>query len=163
MPELLWIDPDARPEQLLDGLGEPGARLPVDEQAARADRFLAGLAGLGLQRQGNPPDPEFLVDSAARLASSWLGVLRFRDWLLDRLRDTFLGGEWHQSCEQRTALQFLADWYDGRPGLRLEELELDRIDELLRHRGETEGFLFEEEIPERAPPTHWWWRLPDRG
>lgn len=163
MPDLLWIDADASPEQLLALLGEPGADLTLDEQSGRADRFLAGLAGLGMRSRGAPPDPEFLADSAARLPSVWVGVLRFRNRLLDWLRDSFVADEWLQSCERRTALQFLDDWYADSPGLRLEELELDRVDELLRHRGETEGFLMEEQIPEGTPPHHWWWRLPDRG
>jgi hypothetical protein len=163
MPELLWIDADASPEQMLELLGEPGADLPLDEQTGRADRFLARLAGLGLRSRGEPPDREFIADSAARLAASWVGVLRFRDGLLDWLRDSFVADEWLQSCERRTALQFLADWYADSPGLRLQELELDRNDELMRHRGETEGFLLEEQIPDGVPPSHWWWRLPDRG
>lgn len=163
MSELLWIDADVSPEQLIELLGEPDADLALDEQAGRADRFLAGLAGLGLRRRGEQPDPEFLADSAARLPSVWIGVPRFRNGLLGWLRDSFVADEWLQSCERRTAAQFLADWYSGIPGLRLEELELDRIDELMRHRGETEGFLLEEQIPDGVPPSHWWWRLPDRG
>jgi hypothetical protein len=163
VPDLVWIDLGARPEQLLAALGEPGAELPAEEQAARADRFLAGLGGLALRLRGEPPPAAFVSDSAARLPSCWAGVLRFRDGLLDRLRDAFVADEWRQSCERRTALQELVELYGERPGLPLFELELDRVDELLRHRGETEGFLLEQEIPEGIPATHWWWQLPDRG
>lgn len=60
MSELVWIDADASPEQLIELLGERDANLSLDEEAIRADRFLAGLAGLGLRRRGEPPEPEFL-------------------------------------------------------------------------------------------------------
>jgi hypothetical protein len=157
MTELRFIDPDATADglrALLAGAVEP----TVAAQNARAFPFLAGLGGLGLR---GAIDAGFVSATADGVNAVWAGVRSFADDLEALVRDTFVGDEWLQAMERRSALQFLLDAYAQTPlAERFPYLEVGDLDELLRHRGQTEGFLRDEDIPDGVPESHWWWRLP---
>lgn len=152
-----FIDLGATPGQLralLAGEVEP----TVAAQNARAYPFLAGLGGLGLRGE---IDEAFVAATTDGLNAVWTGVLSFAEDLEALARDTFVADEWRQAVERRSALQFLLDAYARTPlAERFPYLEVDDLDELLRHRGQTEGFLRDEDIPDGVPESHWWWGLP---
>jgi hypothetical protein len=158
----VWIDGAATPQSVLSALENVPPDASVDQQALAADRFLAGLGGLGVASRGASPNRDFIDAAAGRLPGVWVGILRFVRRLRDLLLEQFYAGEWRVACERRTALEFLADWFaHGSLADRLGELELDRVDELLRERGQTEGLLPEDQIPEGIPRSHWWWWWPE--
>ncbi|WP_119729621.1 hypothetical protein [Thermomonospora amylolytica] len=67
------------------------------------------------------------------------------------------------ACERRSALQVLVDGFGehGVPGPAVVE-ELEEIDEELRAAAEDAPPPHRNQIPDRIPGSHWWWRAPRR-
>ena len=39
--------------------------------------------------------------------------------------------------------------------------DIEELDEEIKAKGRTEGFLSAAEIPDKLPSSHWWWWCPD--
>jgi hypothetical protein len=135
----------ARAREILETAG-PNAE--VDEQEVIADAFLATLFGVG---RTDAADAAFVAATEPLLSDIELGVYGFlresRNQLLQEFR---FEDQWQRALERRSAVQFLQDIY-GR------SVDTEDVDDLLRERGDLEGFL--DTAPEGVPASHWWWTL----
>jgi hypothetical protein len=154
-----WIDSEELDVPALkDLLGEHYAPLPSNKAIARALMFVPSLASFALRRGGEPPEPEFLAATASSLRYVWEGVIDIRNTAQQQAED--LAAAWVQVLEQRTGLQFLADWYGDRLAGEVRALELDGLDVAMRGRTQVAGFVRVTDVPAGVPRSHWWWNLP---
>lgn len=155
-----WIDSEEldAPE-LKDLLGTETEPLPSHKQRGRVLLFLPSLANFGLRRGGESPDAEFIAASAEPLRSVWEGMVDIRDVISAMAGEKFSAETWRQAVEQRTALQFVVDWYGTSLADLLPTLRLAELDAEMRQYAQAPGFVRVDVLPPGVPATHWWWRL----
>jgi hypothetical protein len=157
---LCWIDEEpVEAPQLVELLGSQREPLTPSKQIARALMFIPSLASFGLRRAGEPPETDFVKATATPLRCVWGGVVDIRENALRALREAIEPTDVLLAMEQRTGLQFVAEWYQGLLGDLVPELRLDELDEELRKRMDTQT-PEAREVPAGVPPSHWWWRQP---
>jgi len=168
------VTPPAAPdlEPLLAELREIAGAFKRDgweADVARADAFVERLYDVGLALQLDPALRErhawraFRDATAPQVASNAGGLIRYAHALDSRLHDTFeLPDEWQRISRRRSALAFLVALYAGTD---LDEwrgdLESDDLDEVLRYRCKTDGYVAPDDIPAGIPRSHWWWWCPN--
>jgi hypothetical protein len=150
----LWLE-DAPPEELRVGIRAALAGDPVglEAQEAAAREFLRRLGTLGF----SGVDAALLDETAPRLESVRAGLIGAAAALKSLLYGDWVGTEWREAAERRSALQFLHDLYAGRADSVLADVELDPLDDLLEQRATAEGFVLDDHVPAGAPESHWWW------
>jgi hypothetical protein len=138
-----------------------------EADVARADAFVERLYEVGraleLQPEALASWRRFRDETAPRVVANAGGLSRYAHGTDARLHETFqVGDEWLIISRRRSALAFLTALYEGT---ELDEwrsdLEPADIDELLRHRCKTDGYVAPDDVPEGIPSSHWWWRCPN--
>lgn len=169
--------PDAdltdRLHALLADLSDSLAGLAADWEEAREhgrDAVLLFLdLGLLLQRAGAPGGApstqvsEFAIATAPAVERGHEALVMVAHDTESALFETFeVEDQWISVCERRSGLEFLVDTYRGIPAADVQRLLQDSLEEILRHRCASEGFLEPSSIPEAMPESHWWWWCPSR-
>lgn len=124
--------------------------------------YRVGLAaGSGPARPDAEPLRSVLLRTAPLLAQG-MPTLSFALHLLENRFHGTWEWDWEIACEARSAFQFLLDLYRGT-GLEASYgwLDTGEVDDQMRFRGERDGFLPHDAVPEGIPPSHWWWWAPD--
>lgn len=140
-----------------------------DADVARADAFVERLYDVGRALEAHPELREgdewrrFRDATAPRLVANAGGVSRYAHALDARLHETFeLPDDWLIVCRRRSALAFVGELYGGTD---LDEwrsdIEPPDLDETLRYRCKTDGYVAPGDVPEGIPRSHWWWRCPN--
>ncbi len=104
------------------------------------------------------------------LAAAWSDVIKFMCYI-DSISVSGVmgfGGDvgWRNICYGRSALSFFCDIFDGQipddeRGPFAEDLR--GTDQTIRKKGDFEGHISDEEIPDGIPRDHWWWWYPRRA
>ena len=152
---------DATGTQVVDALA--ALRLAAgtsDDPDVELAPFLVVAAALA---RGEPGfDREAMVAAAAPLMADIKPALTaYGDRLERLLLSTFHGHEWVAACERRTRLEAVCTlWADQLVGLEPLSVDRESLDDLLRQKGESEGYLRPDQIPPGTPTSHWWWWYP---
>lgn len=161
--------------EVIDALTESQSRLQrmivekrkIDERTEEIAHFLSKFFELGLLVKGNPallesPEVSHFLNSSAENLGKAISEIRdyirltedmfYFEWELD---------EWEQICERRSAVEFLFELYrDTKFEGWFQFFDIEDLDELIHDRGEREGGVPEDSIPQGIPLTHWWWWYP---
>jgi hypothetical protein len=144
--------------------GRDGWEADVD----RAHAFVDRLYDVGRLLHQHPELREsdawrdFRDETAPRLYANGGGLSRYADGIDARLHETFqIGDEWQNIARRRSALAFLTELYRGTEVVDEWNLEPEDLEEILRFRCQSEGFIAPEDIPPGIPRSHWWWWCPN--
>ncbi len=105
----------------------------------------------------------FLTDSAPLLKGSLRYLMQD---LLNRtnqqVEQSFQALEWIRLCEMRSAFEAFIELYEDKLpiGLMMPAFEeIEKMDEQITLKGETDAQLHPTLTPDSFPETHWWWEL----
>lgn len=151
--------------EIADAMGRDGWDADVD----RADAFVTRLFDVGCllhvrpELRGHSIWRGFRAATAPALAANAGGLAMFSTDLHYRVYEVeVVGDEWVGISRRRSALAFLSELYAGTEleGLR-EKWETELLEDAMRERCKTDGFIDPADIPEGVPRSHWWWWCPN--
>lgn len=141
---------------------------PGESRSEQISEFLNGLLTVGRTLTAQPElrteaDVQlFLLETGRQLIFLHSSVAHFVSMTIDETHGGWEDGEaWEPLLKRRSALQFLDELYaETSYGGFFNLLRLEDLDDLIRERGDIEGFPDSYPIPADIPVTHWWWWWP---
>ncbi len=134
-----------------------------DEMNGSIIRFFENLSVIGREESkiSENEKKEFLSKTSSLVNGASRSL---HTYLFDTegiLLNEFHGNEWIRVCKRRSNIEFLRslyhDYFDPDWSLFLD---CENLDYMLKQKGDFEGGLSDNEIPEGTPPAHWWWWHP---
>lgn len=103
----------------------------------------------------------FLGETAAVINEQNVDLSFYQLPVLHRFEGIWESNEWEQLCVTRSGIQFFVDLFrETALADDVAAINASDIDELIRKRGNDEGYLPDEKIPPEIPLSHWWWWYP---
>lgn len=159
--------------EILDGIRTALKSLPAsgaggDSRVTQTQILMHDVFELGITVSRDPTLKDSvevtgcLAETADALRHAIIDIKAFVRATEYHLQDTWYADEWRWTCIRRSGLEFLKELYRNTSfGEYLVEFDLADLDELLKQRGEVEGFLSNDKIPTGVPKLHWWWWYPN--
>lgn len=134
-----------------------------EEMEESVRQFFGNLGRIG-QGEIKLTDSEiktFLSETSSLMNAASLTLHRYLFATEVMLTNEFYGDEWISVCKRRSNIEFLRNLYHDvfDPDWNFF-LNCENLDDMLQQKGDFEGRLPEDQIPEGIPTSHWWWWYP---